>query len=284
MGIYFRGWSIIEEFLSTNNFVDLNSIIEEFSNLRPRRFTSDSKYVEIMFSLCKKEKLSILRPLLQELEDKNLQDENKFTLLHCAAQHGNIEIVKYLFPLVNDKLPISGPRTYSNGFTVDKETPLHLAARKGHLSVIDFMVHQLKNGDMNPALGDGRTVLHRAAYYGHLNVVSFYTSRLDNPNPGKVSNDDFRGRTPLHFAAQQGHLEVVKHFCNLLQDKNPCDDYGYTVLHSAASKGHIDIVKYLVQFVDNKHPEAGDYWNYRTPLNLAKDNGKTKVVDFLKNQ
>ena len=88
MFISFRGWSIIEEKLSKSDYVDLASIIEKFSQLKPKRFISDSKYEEIMFSLCKKGKLNILRPLLEELEDKNHQDEDKYSLLYCAAEHG----------------------------------------------------------------------------------------------------------------------------------------------------------------------------------------------------
>ena len=76
---------------------------------------------------------------------------------------------------------------------------------------------------------------------------------------------------------------MVKHLCKLLQDKNPSDDHGDTPLHRAAKNGHIDIVKYLVQFVDNKHPKTGSHWNYKTPLDYAKAEGKTEVVNFLKN-
>ena len=74
--VSFRGWSIIGEKLSTSDFVDLDSIIEKFIKLRPKRFTSDSKYEEIMLSLCMKVELNLLRPFLQELEDKNLQDKD----------------------------------------------------------------------------------------------------------------------------------------------------------------------------------------------------------------
>ena len=75
-----------------------------------------------------------------------------------------------------------------------------------------------------------------------------------------------------------------KHLCNLLQDKNPSDDNGVTPLHSAAETGQIDIVKYLVQFLDNKHPKTGSYWKYKTPLDWAKEEGKTEVVNFLQNR
>ena len=98
MFISFRGWSIIEEKLSISEFVDLDSIIEQFCKLRPKRFTSDSKYEEILFLLCKNGKLNLLKPLLEELDDKNLQDKDKYSLLHCAAEQGHISIVHYLFP------------------------------------------------------------------------------------------------------------------------------------------------------------------------------------------
>jgi len=240
---------------------------------------------ENMFELCKKGSLlGLLNPLLEDLKDKNPGDEDKYTLMHCAAEHGQLNIVEYLVPLLilDDKNPKAGPREYPNGLTLDQVTPLHLAACAGNLPVIEFLVPHL-NGDINPATSDGFTVLHYAAFFGHLNVVAYYTGILDNPNPGLISNNASRGMTPLHYAALEGHLEVVKHFCNLLEDKNPSDDNGDTPLHIAASAGHIEIVKYLVQYLDNKHPKAGSYWNYETPLDLAKKKGHTEVVNFLEN-
>ena len=240
--------------------------------------------LDTLFFLCKKGHLDILKCFLQECLNKNPGDKDKYTLMHCAAEHGQLIIVEYLVPLLDDKNPKAGPIKYDDEdeLTQDQETPLHLAAEGGHLPVIEFLVPHL-NGEINPATSDGMTVLHDAAYFGHLNVVAYYTGILDNPNPGEMSNDDFRGWTPLHAAAQEGHLEVVKHFCNLLKDKNPSDDNGYTPLHMAARRGHIDIVKYLVQYLDNKHPKAGSYWNYETPLDLAKKKGHTEVVNFLEN-
>ena len=227
------------------------------------------------------------------MEDKNIQNEDKYTLLHCAAEFGRLDVVEYLIPLLNEKMPKTGTITVRSADDaygsntgpkrVDKVTPLHVAAEKGHLSIIEFILPYL-NCDINPARGDGKTVLDVAALWGHLSVVAFYTSKLDNPNPGKISNDKFEGRTPLHYAAQEGHLEVVKHLCNLLQDKNPRDANGATPLHLAAQHGEIHTLKYLVQFVENKNLKTGSFWNYRTPLDLAKACGKTEVVNFLQNQ
>ena len=125
------------------------------------------------------------------MEDKNIQNEDKYTLLHCAAEFGRLDVVEYLIPLLNDKVPKTGTITVPNAITVtgtkrvDKVTPLHLAADKGHLSIIEFILQHL-TGDINPVRGDGWTVLHIAAQWGHSNVVAFYTSKLDNPNPGTI--------------------------------------------------------------------------------------------------
>ena len=273
---------IYEECALKDDMTDFEPYFDQFieSNLFFTCVSLEDKDVDGMMDLCKRGNLKLLAPLIQRSKDKNPGDKDKYTILHCATEHGHLNIVQYLLPLLKNKLPKTGLRTLSNGFTVRSETPLHLATRNGHLSIIEFMVPHL-NGDINPARGDGMTVLHVAAIYGHINIVTFYTSNLDNPNPGMISNDEFRGRTPLHHAAQQGHLEVVKHLCNLLQNKNPSDDNARsTPLHWAANYGHINIEKYLVTFLDNKHPKSR---SGRTPLDYAKDEGKTEVVNFLEN-
>ena len=270
------------------DMTDIEPYFDQFVEFIQHKVESpEAKAVPRMMDLCKQGNLRLLTPLIQRSKDKNPGDKDKYTILHCAAEHGQLKIVQYLVPLLNDKLPKTVTRKYPSTLggtiTIDNETPLHRAALNGHLSIIEFMVPHL-NDDINPARGDGVTVLHNAAHFGHLNIVAYYTSILDNPNPGRISNDAYRGRTPLHLAAQQGHLEVVKHLCNLLEVKNPIDDDGTTPLHMAAQLGHIDSVKYLVQFLDNKHPKSGIKYNYRTPLDWAREKGKTEVVNFLQNQ
>ena len=160
--------------------------------------------------------------------------------------------------------------------------PLNLAAIYGHLDVVEYL-HQFVEGHINPPGHMGRTVLHDAAQNGHLEIVKFYTSKLDNPNPKQAYRNQYRGHTPLHDAAQWGHLEVAKHLCGLIQDRNPSDDNGYTPLHSAAQFGRLHIVKYLVQFIEDKHPKSGPFWNFATPLDRAIKYDRKSVVDFLTN-
>ena len=271
---------IYEECALNEDITDFEPYFEQFKECNLGQCVLlEGKDVDKMMDLCKRGNLKLLAPLIQRSKDKNPGDKDKYTILHCATEHGHLNIVQYLLPLLKNKLPKTGLRTLSNGFTVRSETPLHLATRNGHLSIIEFMVPHL-NGDINPARGDGSTVLHLAAGLGHLNIVAFYASRLDNPNPQmiSISNENFRGWTPLHYAALIGCLEVAKHLCNLLEDKNPIANDGLTPLHVAALYGHLSIIECLVPHLDGDINPAKD--NAFTVLHVAALQGHLNVVAF----
>ena len=78
-----------------------------------------------------------------------------------------------------------------------------MAAQKGHLEVVRFLVAQ--GAKVDAPANDGYTPLSVAAQNGHLEVVRFLEAqgaKVDTPNKG--------GATPLYIAAQNGHLEVVR--------------------------------------------------------------------------
>ena len=92
----------------------------------------------------------------------------------------------------------------------------------------------------------GRTPLHYAAQKGHLPVVQHICNLLEDKNP-KDSNDV----TPLHSAAGSGHLEVVKFLADHVEDKHPKDGVYWgqeTPLDYAKEDGHLEVVKFLEQF------------------------------------
>ena len=256
-----------------------------FDNPNPRVFDSENQKINGTTPLhvaAQFGHLEIVQQISNLLQDKNPADENQFTPLHLAARYGHLDIVQFLVPQLENKFPKSGSIKYEGTLREwHGMTPLHEAAVNGHLKVIEYLL-TFVDDDINPPQGIGFTVMSIAAYFGHLDVVSYYTEKLENVNPKQKSGDEFNGRTPLHYAAEKGHLSVVEHICNLLQDKNPSDDNGYTPLHNAAFNGHLQIVQYLVQFLDNPHPRNGNYWGNKTPLDLAKQKGRTQVVKFLK--
>ena len=64
----------------------------------------EDKNVDRMLDLCKRGNLKLLSPLIQRSNDKNPGDKLKYTILHCAAEHSQLEIVQYLLPLFKPKV------------------------------------------------------------------------------------------------------------------------------------------------------------------------------------
>ncbi|MCO5574166.1 hypothetical protein L7F22_027948 [Adiantum nelumboides] len=91
----------------------------------------------------------------------------------------------------------------ANGYT-----PLHYAARNGHL---DACLLLLENGaQVDKCTRSGKaTSLHRAAYAGHIEVVKTLIKA-----GADVFKKDSDGRRPVEKAEAQGHVEIV----NLLVD------------------------------------------------------------------
>ena len=208
------------------------------------------------------------------------------TAFHVAALKGDLEFFKLKIPKSQNKNP-------KDKFGV---TPLHFAAQKGHLKIVEHLCQHIDKS-INPSDDHGFTVLHYAAMEGHLNIVAFYTKQLRDPNPGVPScltgwdmhflpYGENTGLTPFHLAAQHGHLQVVKHLCDLLEDKNPKDPFKYTPLHAAATFGHLEVVKYILPFLGDKNPRMGriDFDSkirnvfFETPLHAAAANGHLDIV------
>ena len=107
------------------------------------------------------------------------------------------------------------------------------AVKNGDLE--DFKRLTLLYGNTIPVIS-GWTPMDFAAFHGHLDIVKWYAEILEDPNPARITNDEFNGRTPMHLAAQKGHYDIVVFLSQLVNDTNPSDQNGYTPLHQAATK------------------------------------------------
>ena len=72
-----------------------------------------------------------------------------------------------------------------------------------HFTLLQRKAIMEKLENKNPGDNNGSTPLHFAARFGHLDVCSAIMEKLDNKNP--MDND---GQTPLQYAVNSGNLEV----------------------------------------------------------------------------
>nr|KAF6362510.1 ankyrin repeat domain 6 [Pipistrellus kuhlii] len=183
-------------------------------------------------------------------------------------------------------------------------TPLHLAAHKGHLAVVQIL---LKAGCDLDVQDDGeQTALHRAAVVGNTEVISALTQEgcaLDRQDKdgntalheaswhgfsqsvkllvkagANVLAKNKAGNTALHLACQNSHAQSTR---VLLLGGSRADlknNAGDTCLHVAARYNHLSIIKLLLSAFCSVHEQnqAGD-----TALHVAASLNHKKVVKIL---
>ena len=114
--------------------------------------------------------------------------------LLMAAYAGNSSDTKYLVTRGGADVDVKDR---------DGQTPLILAALRGHVKVVEFLVDH--GADVEAENRKGQTPLSNAAANGRLEVVRFLVRRGANVD----TRDELR-RTPLSLAATWENLEVVK--------------------------------------------------------------------------
>jgi ankyrin repeat protein len=161
-----------------------------------------------------------------------INPRNQINVLFIATYNNHVSLVSYLLQ-----------HTDVNQANNHGVTPLLIAAQKGHLEVVKYLVTQ-GQAAVNQATNDGATPLLIAAQKGHLEVVKYLVAQ----GKADVNQAYEDSATPLFVAAQEGHLEVVKYLVAQGQAAvNQADEDGATPLFVAAQEGHLEVVKYLVE-------------------------------------
>ncbi|XP_059318610.1 ankyrin repeat-containing protein NPR4-like [Lycium ferocissimum] len=146
-----------------------------------------------------------------------------------------------------------------------KSSALHVASIKGYPEIVKLLL--VVNPEMCLARDrDGRNPLHLAAIKGRVEVIKelIQTSHL------AASQTTNRGESILHLCVKHNQLEALKLLMEVISDYqllNARDGDGYTILHLAVSDKQIETVTYLLR-------------NNQIEVNLQDDNGNT-ALDIL---
>ncbi|KAI1361223.1 ankyrin repeat-containing domain protein [Xylaria arbuscula] len=193
--------------------------------------------------------------LLLEGVDPNQLDKTGRSSLYCACESGSDTIIT----LLSEK-GVSASRPNAEGRSqlhlaaqkndVDArfetegsgtQSPLHIAARKGHDAIVKLLVRHGVATDRYDT--DLRTPLSYASEGGHLEIVK---TLLTSHKFARVDGVDRYGRTALSHAADWGYTNVVAALLGLgCADPNIQDFTGKTATMYAAKSGHIDTVVVL---------------------------------------
>ncbi len=183
-----------------------------------------------------------------------------YTAFYMACDAGNEQAARTLLALGANPWLYAG----NSGWT-----PLHLAARRGHASIIRLF--EGLNTSVDVLTEDGRTPFHMACQKGHLEAACELLAL--GADPKMLCN---RNETALHMASCWDNREIIdllRHNNELLEAKN---DNNETALCIAASRGHCEIVSMLLDAGANPNVIFGS--NKETPLHIAAYRGYVDVI------
>ena len=201
----------------------------------------------------------------------NIQDNTQLSALHLSAIHGHMDCVTSLLK-VRARLDLQG----QNG-----NLPVMLSAHNGHLDILRILVtasREHKYWNVNIGNLDQMTALHMAADKGHLDCVQFLLQ--EGSDPGRPNRN---GDTPLMLAAKRGHYSIVKLLVRYTtSDPNGClNQFNLmrkSALHVATKAGSTKCVDILL--TAGAIPDVRDSHG-KTPLIVAAEHGFDDIVDML---
>ncbi|ONI13116.1 hypothetical protein PRUPE_4G203600 [Prunus persica] len=202
------------------------------------------------------------------------------TALHIAVQFGHKNVTAEIYSRCMSL--VSRPN-------LDGDTPLHVAARVGCFSIVNYLVRETlsmsqadfenANISMTETLRirnrGNNTVLHEAVRNGHTKVAEF----LLKMDPKLACFQNEAGESPLYLAAREGLLDILNQILQSSPSSAHGGSDGQTALHAAVVERHFDVMESLLRFKQQLIKQA-DHQG-KTPLYYAASLGDHKTVQRL---
>jgi uncharacterized protein len=192
---------------------------------------------EDFFTAIKRDDPGELRALLSRGFDPNTLDPKGLPGLYLALRDESLKAVNVL---------VDWPRTKVEIRTVNDESPLMMAALKGHLDVVKKLI--ARDADVNKP---GWTPLHYAATNGHLEIMQLLLDEhayIDAESPN--------GTTPLMMAAQYGPATAVKLLLDAGADPTLKNQLGLTAIDFANRVSRDDSAELIAAAVRSKRQKG----------------------------
>ncbi|TSM85917.1 Ankyrin repeat and death domain-containing protein 1B [Bagarius yarrelli] len=190
--------------------------------------------------------LEILKLLVQGGADQKVENTKGMNIMHCAAVNNHTDIVEYIVDDLQmkelDKEDHLGNR------------PFAVAAEHGCVRMLQMMMEDpYKMDTMQQNQQNGDTPLHLAAKNGHLGALQLLLDYFEVRN--EVNN---AGETPLYLAADGCHEDCVLALLEAECDPNIPNTNKTSPLYSVCEKGYMPVVKLLLDHgvlinIQNQH-------------------------------
>ncbi len=200
-------------------------------------FPAFSGSYEDFFAAIKKDDAGTVSSLLKRGFDPNTRDEKGLHGLHLALQEPSLKVAAVLMDW--DKTTVESRNA------VD-ESPLMLASLKGLLPVVLKLIE--RGADVNKP---GWAPLHYAATKGHLEVMDVLLK-----NHAYIDAASPNGSTPLMMAAMYGTPSAVKLLLEAGADPSLKNVQGLTAIDFAQRDKRLDSAEIIAAFVRGQQPKG----------------------------
>ena len=185
--------------------------------------------------------------------------------IHKAVGQGDLAKVKELL----EKNPELVNTKDSQG-----NTPLLLAAYRGHSEVVGFLI--AKGADLNSLNTYKYTPLHYSILRRHIEVAEMLIKAGADLNIPNVW-----GYTPLHTCAGRNFLKEAEFLIKNKAGVNTKNEIGETPLFAAVKSGHRDMILLLIK--NGADVNARDNVG-RTPVFATAERNSSRILELLVNQ
>lgn len=192
---------------------------------------------EDFFVAIKRDDPATITALLQRGFDPDTRDPDGMPGLYLAVREPSLKAAEAL---------IAWPKSNVEVRTAQDESPLMMAALKGHLELARKLI--ARDADVNKT---GWTPLHYAATNGHVAIISLlleHHAYIDAESPN--------GTTPLMMAAHYGSPEAVKLLLEAGADPTLKNRLGLTAIDFAQRANRADAAGLIAAFVRAKQPKG----------------------------
>lgn len=189
------------------------------------------------FTAIKRDDAAAVRDLLRRGFDANTIDPSGRQGLFMALQDGSLKVAEVL---------VAWPRTQVEWRSARDESPLMIAALKGHLDLVRKLV--ARDADVNKT---GWTPLHYAATGAHLEIMQFLLDEnayIDAESPNKT--------TPLMMAAHYGSPAAVKLLLEAGADPTLRNELGLSAVDFAQRGNRRDAADLIAAAIRDRKPKG----------------------------
>lgn len=189
------------------------------------------------FRAIKEDDAKAVRALLERGFDPNTVDPSGRHGLFIALQDGSLKVAAVL---------VDWPKTQVEWRSAKDESPLMIAAFKGHKDLVRKLI--ARDADVNKT---GWTPLHYAATKGQLEVMQILLDEhayIDAESPNKT--------TPLMMAAKYGTLDAVKLLLEAGADPTLRNELGLTAIDFANQANRQDAAGLIAAAIRNSQPKG----------------------------